>query len=283
MPVIEQDAALPAVVDVERRRAGDARLADLAGDDRGVRGRAAAGRDDPLGHGHAVEVVRRGLDPDEDDLLAAAHPLDRRVGVEDGLADRRAGRGVEALHDPLRGLERRRVERGAEELVDLGRLDPADGLLRRDDALVDHVDRDPDGGGRGPLRVARLEHVQAAALDRELEVLDVAVVLLELPGRCGGTRRRPPGMSLLELADRRRRADAGDDVLALGVGEVLAEELVVAGVRVAGERHAGAGVVAHVAEDHRHDVHGRAEVVRDLLAVAVVVARACRTTMRRRP
>ena len=32
------------------------------------------------------------------------------------------------------------------------------------------------GGGRGPLRGAGLEHVQPAALDRELEVLDVAVV-----------------------------------------------------------------------------------------------------------
>ena len=68
---------LAGVVDDEVGRAGHARLADLAGDDRGVRGRAAAGRDDALGHGHAVEVVGRGLDPDEDDLLAALDPLDR--------------------------------------------------------------------------------------------------------------------------------------------------------------------------------------------------------------
>ena len=141
------------------------------------------------------------------------------------LPDRRAGRGVEALDDPLRGLERLGVERGAEELVDLGRLDPADGLLGRDHALVDHVDRDPHGRRRGPLRVAGLEHVQAAALDRELEVLDVAVVLLELLAdalELVVDRRHV----VLELADRRRRADARDDVLALGVGQVLAEELV---------------------------------------------------------
>ena len=42
-------------------------------------------------------------------------------------------------------------------------------------------------------------------------------------------------------------------------------------VRVARERDAGAGVVAHVAEDHRHDVDGRAEVVGDLLVLAVVL------------
>ena len=67
------------------------------------------------------------------------------------------------------------------------------------------------------------------------------------------------------------RPDAGDDVLALGVGQVLAVEHLLARVGVAGERDAGAGVVAHVAEHHRHDVDGRAEVVGDLLAVAVVV------------
>ena len=77
-------------------------------------------------------------------------------------------------------------------------------------------------------------------------------------------------MSVCIWADLRRGPDAGDDVLALGVGQVLAEEHLLAGVRVAGERDARAGVVAHVAEDHRHDVDGRAEVVGDLLVVAVV-------------
>ncbi len=79
------------------------------------------------------------------------------------------------------------------------------------------------------------------------------------------------GHLLGEVADLGGSPDAGDDVLALGVDEVLAVEDALAGVRVAGERDAGAGVVAHVAVDHRHDVDGGAEVVGDLLAVAVVV------------
>ena len=74
----------------------------------------------------------------------------------------------------------------------MGRLDPGERLLLGDDALVDHVDRDLHGGRRGPLGRPGLEHVQPAALDRELEVLDVAVVALELLGRSAGTRRRPP-------------------------------------------------------------------------------------------
>ena len=38
---------------------------------------------------------------------------------------------------------------------------------------------------------ARLEHVELAALDRELEVLDVAVVLLELLADAQELARRP--------------------------------------------------------------------------------------------
>ena len=74
----------------------------------------------------------------------------------------------------------------------------------------------------------------------------------------------------LHLADLGRGADPGDDVLALGVGQVLAVEDLLAGVRVARERHAGARVVAHVAVDHGDHVDRGAEVVGDLLVVAVV-------------
>ena len=87
MPGDVAGGLLVRVVDEQVGGPGDARLADLAGDDRGVRGRAAAGGDDPLGHGHAVEVVGRRLDPDEDHLLAALDPLDGDVGVEHGAAD----------------------------------------------------------------------------------------------------------------------------------------------------------------------------------------------------
>ena len=151
----------------------------------------------------------------------------------------------------------------------MGRLDPRERLVLGDDALVDHVGRDLHRGRRRPLGAARLEHVQPAALDRELEVLDVAVVALEPLGdllELGVDL----GQVVAHLADRLGRPDAGHDVLALGVREVLAEERLLAGVRVAREGDAGARVVAHVAEDHRHDVDRRAQVVGDLLVVAVV-------------
>ena len=78
-------------------------------------------------------------------------------------------------------------------------------------------------------------------------------------------------MSCGHLRDLGRGPDARDHVLALGVGQVLAVEDLLAGVGVAGERDAGPRVVAHVPEHHRHDVDRGPEVVGDVLAVAVVV------------
>ena len=55
----------------------------------------------------------------------------------------------------------------------------------------------------------------------------------------------------LEVLQRHRVADAGDDVLALRVLQVVAVDALLARGRVAGEGDAGAGVHAEVAEHHR--------------------------------
>ncbi len=263
-------AVFVGVVDDQLGAARDAGLADLPRDHGRVRRGAAAGGQDSLRDGHPVEVVRGRLDPDQDHLLAARDPLHRDVRVEDGAPDGGARRGVQALGDPPGDLAGDRVELVAQELVHLGRLDARDRLGLRDDAVVDHVAGDLHGSRGGPLRVAGLEHVEAAALDGELEVLDVPVVELQLVRDPLELRVRL-GHLLGEVADLLRRPDPGHHVLALGVDEVLAVELLLAGVRVARERDAGPGVVTHVAEDHRDHVDGGPEVVGDLLAVAVVV------------
>ena len=67
-----------------------------------------------------------------------------------------------------------------------------------------------------------------------------------------------------------RGADPGHDVFALGVGQVFAVELLVAGGRVAGEADAGRRVIAHIAEYHGLDVDGGAEVIGDLILFAVI-------------
>ena len=155
-----------------------------------------------------------------------------------------------------------------QELVELVGVDSRDGVFARDEPLLDHVDGGLQRGRGGPLRAPRLEQVELAVLDRELDVLDVAVVLLEPSHRLEelleGLRQ-----SLLHLRERLGRADACHDVLALRVGQELAVEALLARRRIAREGDAGPRLVALVAEHHLHDVDCGAEVVGDVVRPAV--------------
>ena len=77
------------------------------------------------------------------------------------------------------------------------------------------------------------------------------------------------GEVLAEVVEVEGVADAGHHVLALGVDEEVAVGPVLTGGGIASEADPGARLVVAVAEHHRLDVDGGAEVVRDLLAVAV--------------
>ncbi len=106
-------------------------------------------------------------------------------------------------------------------------------------------------------------------LDGELQILHVAVVLLHLVGD-GHELLIDLGGVTFQGGDLAGSTDAGDDVLPLRVQQILAVELLFAGGGIAGEGHAGAGVVAGVAEDHRLHINRSAQVVGDALIVAVV-------------
>ena len=164
-------------VDPQRRRARDARLAHPARDERGVRGLAALGGEDPLRGEEAVHVVGLGERPDEDHLAAALRPVDGVVGREHDLPLRRARRRGDpgGQHLEVRVGRERRVQ----QRVEARRVDRVDRLPARQQALGDGVDREPHRRLCRPLGVARLQHVQRALLDRELRVLHVLVVRLE--------------------------------------------------------------------------------------------------------
>ena len=164
--------------------------------------------------------------------------LDRVLGAEDDLSDSGSGRCRQAdgeHFDLLVLLDQARNQ----EVVELVRLDAHDRFFLGDEAFADHVDGDADGSEAGALAIAGLQHVELAVLDGELEVLHVAIVLFELPGD-GAELLVGLGHGLLKLADVQRSADAGDDVFALRVHQVLAEEDLLAGGGIAGEADAGA-------------------------------------------
>ena len=169
---------------------------------------------------------------------------------------------------------------GMEQLVERGRLDAHDRPLPRDQAFACELHRDAQRRLRGALAVARLEHPELAGLDREFHVLHVTVMLFENAVDAHefgiGLRHRAFHRGLVgarcdarALGDVLRRADARHHVLALRVDEKLAVELALAGRRIARERDAGGGGLAHVAEHHRLHVHRRAPARRNGVKLAV--------------
>ncbi len=258
-----------AEIDVELGDADHGRLAELARHQRRVAGAAAAAGEDAFGGEHAVHVVGLGLRPHHDDRpVALLRPGDGGIGVEGDHADGGARRDVEALGDQPRLLAGGRLELRMQEEFHLLRLDAAHRLFLVDEAFVDHVDGDAHFGLGRALAVARLQDPQLVVFDGELDVLHVAVVLLQ-PSR---------DLDEFAVALRQRRlqvgqglglADAGDHVLALGVDQIIAFRLQLAGRCVARHGDAGGAIVAHVAEHHGLDVDGGAEVMGDVGRVAI--------------
>jgi hypothetical protein len=187
------------------------------------------GSEDPGRGREPVDVVWCRVEADEDDGLGLA-ALGGEVRVEHDGADGGAGRGRQTGRGFLHlgsGIDHR-----VQHVVERSGVDALDRIGPRDDALARHLDRGAQRRGGRPLRRARLQDVELALLDRELDVLDVAVVLLELVHR-GRQRGVRDGLHALELVEGLRGANARDDVLALRVDEELAVEPLFAGRRVA--------------------------------------------------
>ena len=147
-------------------------------------------------------------------------------------------------------------------------IDPQERVLLVNKPFQNHIMGDLERGLRGALAVAGLKDEELAAFHGQLDVLHVAVVRLQLAG------------DALELAvdvrhvvgqffDGARGAHARHHVLALRVDQVFAVKLALARGGVAGEGHAAARIVPHVAEDHALDIDRRTEVVIDLVQIAV--------------
>ena len=262
------------VVDLDCLAAGDARDAEAPGHD----GRMACGSssrgEDAFRMKDSMHVVRGGLEPHEDDrlCLVPADPLGL-VGIEGHDAHRGTGGRIEAFREeqartPRLGLGRF-VELREEQLNHMIRLDPEECFLLRNKALPNHIEGDPDGGPGGRLGGPGLEDPQLPPLDGELDVLGLSEMVLEALSDA-----REVGVDLRitapKLGDFRWRSDSRDDVLALGVREVLPVQLFRARHLVPGERNPRARVGPHVAEHHHLDVRGGPERMRDLVEGPVV-------------
>ena len=280
------------IVDLQFARARYAAFAHTACNDGGVRGHTAACGQDTGSVEHALEVFGRSFDTYQNRFLAAlGEDFLGVLGEEHNRSRSCARRGGQALGDDLCVGDGLLVENGVEQFVEFGGLAAQYGRLFVDQSLAEHVHRDFDHGGAGTLAVAALEHPELAVLNRELDVLHVLEVLLQVVlylvellvnhGHhllergvfraavffgdvlgCGPALRAFDG-------DLLRGADAGYDVLALRVDQVLAVEDVFTRRGVARECHARRRIGAHVAEHHGLYRYGRTPFGGDVVEFAV--------------
>ena len=223
---------------------------------------------DALGGDHALQVIGVGLPADQNDLVALVGARDGVITREHDLAHGGTRAGVKAAGQGLVLLGG--VELRVQELVELRGIDAAHSLLAGDQALLDHFDSNAQGGSGGALAHAGLEHPELALLDGELDIAHITVMILERQEHalellaCGLEARGG-----LEVGDGLGVSDAGDDVLALGIHQKVAIELLGSVGRVARKGDAGRRGLALVAKGHGLDVDGGAELIGNAMLLAV--------------
>ena len=243
-------------------------------------GHTTAGGEDTSGCTHAFDIFGRSLLTDEDDLLAGGSGLHCGLRSENDGSHCSARRCGQTLGDNLGLLLGGGVEHRVEDLIELSGRDAHDSGLLVDHAFLQHIHCHLQGGNAGALADTALQHPELAFLDGELYILHVVEVGFQLEadsvefsinlGHCLLQALEVLVMvGLGGLVQRVGGADTRDHVLALGVDEPLAVELVVAGGRIAAESDTGCGGVAHVAEHHALHVYSGAPVIRNLFDAAV--------------
>ena len=255
-------------VDVEALDAADAGRAHTASDNGGMARLATVAGQDTLGGDHTLQVVGVGLPADQNDLMALGRTRDGVIAREHDLAHGGTGTGVKAACERLVLLGG--VELRVQELVELRGIDSAHSLLAGDQTLLDHFDGNAQGGGGSALAHAGLEHPELALLDGELDIAHIAVMVLERQEHALELLTcRLEARGGLEVGNGLGVADAGDNVLTLGVNQKVTVELLGAVGRVARKGDAGRRGIALVAKDHGLHVDGGAEIVGNAMLLAV--------------
>ena len=218
---------------------------------------------------HALDILRRGFQTDDKHLFALLGGGDGFFCRHIGFAASGARGSRKPFGDRFRVFERIGVKLRVKQSVELLWLDFHQRFLFGNLALFHKVYGDFESRDRGTLAVSGLQHVKFAFFNGELHVLHVFIVVFENPAYFVKLFEHFR-ILFCQFAYRKRRSDTGNDVFALSVHQIFAEQRLFAGSRVSGKRHAGAAVVAHVAEYHRLHVDGGAPAGRNVVHSSVI-------------
>ncbi len=285
LPLVQDQAAFHinfflGQVDLQGGATHDTALAPAAGHKGCVRCHAPSGSQDGLCGAHPVDVLRVRFFTDQDDLLAFFGQTDGICRRKDDHAASGARPGRKPFGNGLFRLLFGRIDDRMQEFIKLFRRDTADRRRFIDKFLFHHVGRDLHGCRTISFSDTALQHEQSAFFNGELDILHVMVMFFEpfLDIKKFFVNLGHLALQGLQvfivlalgiLVDGRRGTDACDDILALGIDQILAVKCRIAVTRIAREGHARRRIIAHVAENHGLDVDGRSPFMRDMLDIPV--------------
>ena len=141
-------------------------------------------------------------------------------------------------------------------------------LFLLNEALLNHIQRDVDGGKTRALSVTSLQHPQLAFLDSKLNILHITEVLFEFLTSYEKLFMRFRKI-FGHLCDGLRGADTSNDVLALCINEILTVKHIFSSGRVTCECNAGPGTLPGVTKDHSLNVDGCSPSGRNSVLLAI--------------
>ena len=257
-------------IHIDRGATGYAAGTHAAGNNCSVRGHTAANGQNTLSCLHAFNIFGRGFKTDQDNLLAAGLPVLCILCGEYDLTASRAGGSRKSFCNGQSRFKSLGVKLGMEQCVEVSGVNHKNSFLFGLLSFVDQVAGDLQSGLSGTLTVTGLKHVELAVLNGELHILHIVVVIFK---SLANVRELSEsfGEQLSHLFYLERSTDAGNNVLALCIGEEFAHEVLFAGGGVTGERNAGTAIIAHVTECHHLNVDGSAPGIGDIVVTTVNV------------
>ena len=266
------------VVDIDFAATGYTACSHATGNHGSVAGHTAPGSENTLGYMHTANIFGAGFDTAEDHGFTVLAPnfgifsrKHRHTGCGTGAGRQTNGK---FLSFAFGTLDKYRVQK----LVKLGRFHPQNSGLFVDQAFFNKVGGDFYCGSSGAFAVTGLEHEEFAIFNGKFHILHIFIMLFQLDADVvelfetfghGFFQRRIFSFADIfgnvlafcpDFAARQRDllggTDTGNHIFALGIDKKFAVKVIVfAGGGVAGECHAGSGIVAGVAEDHCLNIH----------------------------
>ena len=235
-----------------------------------VGGHTTADGQDTLSNLHTGNILGRGLQTNQNNLLASCSPLLCVLSREYNLTAGSARRCSKSLAKRGSRLQRSCVKLGMKQCIQVSRIDHCNGFFLGSHALIHQIAGDLQCSLSGSLSVTGLQHVEFLVFNSKLHILHISVMVLQCLANFLKLSKCLREL-LSHLRDRHRGADTCNHVLALSVDQELAHQLLLAGSRVSGKRNTGSAVIAHVTECHGLYVYSGTPGIRDIVVAAVYV------------